>query len=71
MKVFVECNSFKKTEEWRVEIYNNLGNLIYENKVRENKYNGQSTINKVTELDFGDTSWIEKEIKKILNQTNK
>lgn len=67
-KVFVECDLFKQTEKWRVEIYNNSGNLVYDEMVKENKYSKQSTFDKMDWLNFGDTVWIEKEIKQILNQ---
>src|SRR5690606_35922417 len=66
VKVFVECSSVKKREEWAIELYNDKGGLVSKKIIKVLDYTETGIHDKMEQLDFGDTSWLEKEIKQVL-----
>lgn len=66
VKVFVECSSVKKKEEWAIELYNDKGSLVSKKIIKVLDYIETGIHDKMEQLDFGDISWLEKEIKQVL-----
>lgn len=67
-KVIVKCNLVTNIEDWYVELYNEDGSLKFKKLVDQPNYLKMGIIDKASILDFGNTNWIEKIIKDLLNK---
>jgi len=67
-KVIVKCNSVTDKEEWYVELYNDDGSLKLKKLVDERKHEKMEVMDRTSILDFGNTNWIEKIIRDLLNK---
>jgi len=67
-KVIVKCDLLKKVEVWSIELYDDKGFSIFKKDVKIFDLINEEFSDKINRLEFGDTSWIEKEIKQVYDQ---
>lgn len=67
-KILVKFDLKSEKEEWFLEIYDSKGKLVYSEQVKSLEYKRIGIQDKIEQLDFGDTSWVEKIIKKNMTE---
>ena len=67
-KIIIKCHLKSEKEEWFVEIYDSKSKLVYSEQVKSLEYKRIGIQDKIEQLDFGDTSWVEKIIKKNMTE---